>query len=161
MTKSFHARLFTSFAGAALMLCAVAPAWSVTAQIGVLKCDTSIGIGEIFTRKQTMTCVFTRNDGTVDNYSGTVHQFGIELGEVKEGHLVWAVLSGSTSSENGLLSGKYVGAEADVAAGFGGGADILVGGTKHAFALQPLAVQGETGINVAAGVEQVELTATN
>ncbi len=151
---------FAALTGATFLLLA-APAWSVSAQVGVLKCDTSIGIGEIFTRKQSMTCVFTRNDGMIENYTGTIHQYGLEVGEIKEGHLVWAVLSGSTSSQNGLLSGKYAGAEADIAAGFGGGADLLVGGTQHAFALQPLAVEGETGINVAAGVEQIELTATN
>lgn len=150
-----------SLAGAALSLSVATQAWSATAQVGMLKCDTSIGIGEILIRKQTMTCVFTRNDGTTESYAGTIHEYGIELGEIKEAHLVWAVISGSTQSVNGLLSGKYTGVSADVAAGFGAGADLLVGGTKMAFALQPLAVQGETGINVAAGVAQVELVATN
>ncbi|MCX7304153.1 MAG: DUF992 domain-containing protein [Hyphomicrobiales bacterium] len=150
-----------SLAGVALSISVAAQAWAATAQVGVLKCDTSIGIGEILIRKQTMTCVFTRNDGTTETYSGTIHEYGVELGEIKEAHLIWAVISGSTKSVNGLLSGKYTGVSADVAAGFGAGADLLVGGTEMAFALQPLAVDGETGINIAAGVAQVELAATN
>lgn len=155
------ARRTAPLAAAAILLAATIPAWSVNAQVGILQCDTSIGIGEILARKQTMTCVFTRSDGTVENYTGTIHQYGIELGELKEAHLVWAVVSGSLAEENGLLSGKYDGVHAEVAAGFGLGADILVGGTEKAFALQPLAVEGQTGINIAAGVEQVELSATN
>lgn len=151
-------RLF-ALAGASFLLVAAWPAWAVNAQAGILKCDTSTGIGEIIMRKQTMTCVFTRNDGTTENYTGSIQEFGIELGEVNESHLVWAVVSGSMAKDNGLLSGKYDGVDAEAAAGLGLGVDVLLGGTEQAFALQPLAVEGETGINIAAGVEQVELTA--
>ena len=158
----FHSliRLF-ALAGASFLLVPTAPAWAVNAQVGILKCDTSTGIGEIITRKQTMTCVFTKNDGTKENYTGSINEFGIELGEVKEGHLIWAVVSGSAAKDNGLLTGKYDGVDAEAAAGLGLGADVLLGGTEKAFALQPLAVEGETGINIAAGVEQIELTAAN
>jgi len=131
------------------------------AQIGMLKCDTSIGIGEILVRKQTMTCVFTHTNGTVENYSGTVSQFGIEIGAVEEGHLIWAVFAGSPVSGTGLLAGKYAGVDASVAAGLGLGADVLVGGTGESLSLQPLAVDGEPGVGIAAGVEKIELFATN
>ena len=70
-------------------------------------------------------------------------------------------MSGSAAKDNGLLTGKYDGVDAEAAAGLGLGADVLLGGTEKAFALQPLAVEGETGINIAAGVEQIELTAAN
>ena len=160
MLFHFLIRLF-ALTGASFLLVPTAPAWAVNAQVGILKCDTSTGIGEIITRKQTMTCVFTKNDGTKENYTGSINEFGIELGDVKEGHLIWAVVSGSAAKDNGLLTGKYDGADAEAAAGLGLGADVLLGGTEKAFALQPLAVEGETGINIAAGVEQIELTAAN
>lgn len=160
MANTSIIRRLASLAGVALALSVAGPAWSNT-QLGMLKCDTSIGIGEILVRKQTMTCVFTHKDGTTENYTGKVHQFGIEIGEVKEGHLAWAVWAASPDAGTGLLAGKYGGVDASVAAGIGLGADVLVGGTGEAFSLQPLAVEGEPGIGIAAGVEQIELTASN
>lgn len=154
---------YTSIAGAAVALSlsfGAGPAWSNT-QLGMLKCDTSIGIGEILVRKQTMTCVFTHTDGKKENYTGTVHQYGVEIGMVKEGHLAWAVFAATPAKGAGLLAGKYGGVDASVAAGIGLGADILVGGTGESFSLQPLAVEGEPGVGIAAGVEQIELIASN
>ncbi|MBL8580264.1 MAG: DUF992 domain-containing protein [Mesorhizobium sp.] len=158
-TKSIL-RCVAPLAGVAVAISFVAPAWS-NAQIGMLKCDTSIGIGEILVRKQTMTCTFTHTNGTVEYYSGTVSQFGIEIGAVEEGHLIWAVFAGSPVSGTGLLAGKYAGVDASVAAGIGLGADVLVGGTGESLSLQPLAVDGEPGVGIAAGVEKIELLATN
>jgi hypothetical protein len=43
--------------------------------------------------------------------------------------------------------------------GVGVGANALVGGSRNSFALQPLSVQGQTGLNVAAGVARLELRA--
>ena len=39
----------------------------------------------------------------------------------------------------------------------GGGGNFLVGGPANSYALQPISVQGQTGLNVAAGVANVEL----
>ena len=80
---------------------------------------------------------------------------------VKEGHLAWAVFAASPASGAGVLAGKYGGVDASVAAGIGLGADVLVGGTGKAFSLQPFAVEGEPGIGIAAGVEQIELKVSN
>lgn len=164
MAKISLTRRTAPIAGVALAIffagLVTGPAWSNT-QIGMLKCDTSIGIGEILVRKQTMTCVFTHTDGKTENYTGTIHQYGVEIGMVKEGHLAWAVVAGSPASGTGLLAGKYAGVDASVAAGLGLGADVLVGGTGKALSLQPIAVEGEPGIGIAAGVEQIELIASN
>ena len=65
----------------------------------------------------------------------------------------------SPASGPGLLAGKYGGVTASAAAGIGLGADVLVGGTGDALSLQPLAVEGEPGIGIAAGVEQIALVA--
>jgi hypothetical protein len=34
---------------------------------------------------------------------------------------------------------------------------VLVGGFKHSIALQPVSIEGQTGLNVAAGVVQLTL----
>ena len=39
------------------------------------------------------------------------------------------------------------------------GANVLLGGSKKGFALQPISVEGVAGANVAAGVAEVELKA--
>jgi hypothetical protein len=148
-----------AIAAFAITLTATSPGWAAS-EIGMLKCDTSIGIGEILVRKQTMTCAFVKKDGTTETYSGSVKQFGVEIGEVKEGHLIWGVFAISPATGTGLLAGKYAGAEASIAAGIGLGADVLVGGTGKSFILQPLAIESEPGVGIAVGVQQVELTAT-
>jgi hypothetical protein len=160
MANTSLIRRLAPLAGAALALSFAGPAWSAT-QLGMLKCDTSIGIGEILVRKQTMACTFTHSNGQTEKYTGTIHQYGVEIGMVKEGHLAWAVFAASPATGTGLLAGKYGGVDASVAVGIGLGADVLVGGTGKAFSLQPLAVEGEPGIGIAAGVEQIELTASN
>lgn len=162
MANTWQIFRLTPVVGAALALSFpfANPAWANT-QVGLLKCDTSIGIGEIFVRKQTMSCTFTHSNGQTEKYRGSIHQYGIELGEVKEGHLVWAVFAVSPVPGAGVLAGKYGGVDASVAAGIGLGVDVLVGGAGNAFSLQPLAVQGEPGVGIAAGVEQIELIASN
>ena len=37
------------------------------------------------------------------------------------------------------------------------GANVLVGGSNHSVALQPLSVQGQVGLNIAAGVGALDL----
>ena len=57
----------------------------------------------------------------------------------------------------GDLAGNYggVGANASVGVGFGG--NFLVGGPENPYALQPISLQGQTGLNVAAGIADIEL----
>ena len=56
-----------------------------------------------------------------------------------------------------LLGGADVGVSADVAAGAGLAANVRLGGGKSV-ALQPLSVTGSRGINIAAGLNQVQPT---
>jgi len=70
--------------------------------------------------------------------------------------MVWSVYA-PTSRAAGFLAGTYAGASAEATIGAGVGANILVGGSNRTVELQPLSVQGQTGINVAAGVAEIEL----
>jgi len=54
-------------------------------------------------------------------------------------------------------TGTYVGASAEMSIAAGLGANVLVGGSNRSVALQPLSVQGQTGLNIAAGVSSLEL----
>ena len=57
----------------------------------------------------------------------------------------------------GELAGSYGGVGANASVGIGGGGNFLVGGPANAYALQPISVQGQTGLNVAAGIAGLEL----
>lgn len=126
--------------------------------LGMLVCDLSKGIGLIVIEKQKMTCEFRPISGPNEAYAGKITDIGIELGEVKEGHLIWGVFAAAlTDMQPGALAGHYAGVEADAALGLGVGANALIGGTGKGFVLQPLSVEGEVGINVAAGIRTVTL----
>jgi hypothetical protein len=134
-----------------------APAQS-NIKVGSLICDVSAGIGMILMQKQTMTCTFTPDGGgPPDLYTGRIDQFGVALGAVNEGTLVWGVIAPASGVPHGALAGTYVGLGAQATAGAGLGANALVGGTGRAFSLQPLSVQGQTGVNIAGGVTTVTL----
>ena len=55
------------------------------------------------------------------------------------------------------MQGTYVGASAEATAVLGLGANALVGGFKRSVGLQPLSIQAQTGLNVAAGVAELTL----
>lgn len=149
-----------AIATAALALPAAAQTDTGT-KIGTLSCDVSSGIGLFVVQKQTMTCTYKplKGDATA-HYTGKIETYGVTLGGVEKGHLVWGVVTQTSDAPpSGALAGKYVGASADAAFGPGLGANVLVGGSNQAFALQPISVEGEIGINVAAGVTELTLTA--
>ena len=125
-------------------------------QIGTLACDVSKGVGMFVVQKQTLSCVFRPDRGKPERYSGTIDQFGVALGEVQKGHLIWGVLAASRVPK-GSLAGSYGGVGANASLGVGAGANVLVGGTNNSISLQPISVQGQQGINIAGGVTTVTL----
>ncbi|HEX3859186.1 MAG TPA: DUF992 domain-containing protein, partial [Pseudolabrys sp.] len=70
--------------------------------------------------------------------------------------MVWAVFAPS-DRRFGALAGEYGGATAEATVGAGLGANVLVGGSDRTVALQPVSVQGQTGLNVAVGVTGMRL----
>ena len=57
----------------------------------------------------------------------------------------------------GDLAGTYAGAQGSASFGVGGGGNVLVGGSNNSIARQPLSLQGQIGVNIAAGLESLEL----
>ena len=72
--------------------------------------------------------------------------------------MVWAVFA-PTSRKTGALAGSYGGASAEATVGAGLGANVLVGGSDRTISLQPVSVQGQSGLNLAVGVSGLELRA--
>jgi di/tricarboxylate transporter len=71
------------------------------------------------------------------------------------------VIAPTTDIAKGALAGTYGGVTGGAAVGVGAGANVLVGGMQRSIALQPVSLEGTTGLNVAAGIGSMELkTAT-
>jgi hypothetical protein len=62
-----------------------------------------------------------------------------------------------TNRYAGMLAGAYGGPTAEVSVAAGLGANVLVGGSRHTVALQPLSVQGQVGLDLGAGISKLEL----
>jgi hypothetical protein len=70
--------------------------------------------------------------------------------------MVWLVYA-PTNRPAGALAGSYGGATAEASVVAGVGANVLVGGSNRTVELQPVSLQGQAGLNVAAGVAGIEL----
>ena len=127
---------------------------------GFLRCDVAGSVSFIFGSTRDLTCTYEAS-GThrVDNYTGEIKQYGIDIGYQKKGVIVWSVVAPTNDLGTGALAGDYGGVNATVAAGLGVGANALFGGFKNSIALQPLSVEGIQGINLAAAIASVSLKA--
>lgn len=126
-------------------------------QAGVLNCDISGGIGMIIGSQKSVQCTFTPSvPGPAEIYTGTITRLGLDIGITTGANMVWGVFA-STSQRFGGLAGEYVGATAEATVAAGLGANVLIGGSNRTVALQPLSIQAQTGLNVAAGVADLSL----
>jgi hypothetical protein len=126
--------------------------------VGSLQCTVAGGMGFVFGSSKALDCLLVRTDGLAEHYSGTVKRFGVDIGFTKEAHIVWVVFAPGQISK-GALAGAYAGATASAAVGVGVGANVLLGGSQKQITLQPVSVEGSVGLNVAAGLAEVELKA--
>jgi Protein of unknown function (DUF992) len=139
----------------------VAPIASANAlppvRAGVLQCQGGQNVGFVVGSVTNLECVFQSEGRRPEPYIATVRRYGLDLGITEQTRLAWAVNAPNTRIGRGELAGNYggVGANASVGVGFGG--NFLVGGPANSYALQPISVQGQTGLNVAAGVADIEL----
>jgi Protein of unknown function (DUF992) len=126
-------------------------------QIGVLECDGGQNVGFVVGSVTSLQCVFQGEGRRPEAYVATIHRFGVDLGFTQQTKFSWAAYGPTNQIAPGGLAGRYggVGANASVGVGFGG--NFLLGGVANSYVLQPVSVQGQTGLNVAAGVADVEL----
>jgi hypothetical protein len=126
-------------------------------QIGTLTCNVSGGWGFVFGSSKAVRCTFARAGGRPEHYAGSINKFGVDIGYTQGGVLVWGVFAPTANLAPGALSGNYVGATGSATVGVGAGANVLVGGSNRTISLQPLSIEGNTGLNVAAGIGSISL----
>jgi hypothetical protein len=133
------------------------PAQAQYVQAGLLVCDITGGVGFIVTSQRQLACRFTNALGEPEVYSGVMNRVGLDLGATAGGQLLWAVFAPSGQFARGALAGNYAGASAEATVGLGVGANVLFGGSERSITLQPVSVQGQTGLNAAASIAGLQL----
>ena len=126
-------------------------------QVGILECRGGASIGFVVGSVTNLGCVLRADGMPEDRYVATIRKVGLDLGITQETALAWGVYAPVARLGPGDLSGDYVGAQGSASVGVGLGGNVLVGGSANSIALQPLSVQGQVGLNVAAGLESLEL----
>lgn len=126
-------------------------------KVGVLTCDVEGGVGYILGSSKKIDCVFKPGHGhRAEHYHGSIGKLGVDLGVTGTAKLAWLVFAPGNVNRGGL-AGNYLGAAAQATVVGGLGANVLVGGFRKTINLQPISVQGQTGLNVAAGVASLTL----
>jgi hypothetical protein len=153
--KSLFAVTVAGLALSALSLGTPARA-AVTVKAGLLTCHVGSGFGFVFGSSRALNCTYS-GSGRNENYSGDISKFGVDIGYLQSGVMVWAVLAPTTNLAGGALGGEYGGVTAGATVGVGGNANVLIGGSTHELSLQPLSIEGDKGLNVAAGIAALSL----
>jgi hypothetical protein len=153
----------TAFAALAIVAAALttvagpAEAQPSRLQLGTLTCSMSASIGFIVGSQKNVNCIFRGRPGEPEEaYTGTMTTIGLDIGITTGGVIVWTVFA-DTNRYAGMLAGRYSGATAEVSIAAGLGANVLVGGSNRTVALQPLSLQGQLGLDIAAGIGSLEL----
>jgi len=126
---------------------------------GTLDCHSIESMSYVIGSVAHFRCVFRPSVGRPQLYRATIRRYGVDLGFTRTSSVGWLVFAPTRRVGRGDLAGTYGGVSAGATVGIGVGANALVGGSRNSFALQPLSVQGQTGLNVAAGIARLELTA--
>jgi Protein of unknown function (DUF992) len=151
-------RLLTSSFAIAALAATIASANAMPpSRAGVLQCQGGQNVGFVVGSSTSLECVFQSEGRRPEPYLATLHRIGLDLGVTEQTKLTWAVNAPTRRVGRGDLAGNYGGVGANASVGVGGGGNFLVGGPQNSYALQPISLQGQTGLNVAAGVASIEL----
>ncbi|MGH8565239.1 MAG: DUF992 domain-containing protein [Gammaproteobacteria bacterium] len=126
------------------------------AKIGTLTCKSVPGTRRSILIHSSVEVSCDYKEGIVEEkYKGeTGIALGVDLNLKQDETLAWAVFAPASdvSAGNYALAGKYTGAKASATVGVGVGANVLIGGGKKSFTLQPVSLTGSKGVGVAGGV---------
>ncbi len=147
----------SAIAAAALM--ATAPTGAkANIEVGGLTCRSAGGVGYVIGSTLNFQCVFVPSGGgPAHHYLGVVRRIGVDLGVTQNVSLGWVVFAPTGVIHPGDLAGNYGGVGGNASIGVGVGANALVGGSNNTFALQPVSAQAQAGLNVSAGLADLEL----
>lgn len=152
-----------ALAAAAFTMTAAPAAAQDRTKVGTLDCIIEGGFDIAIMTSEELSCTFQPADQSQppETYVGSVETFGLDVGTTSDRVMRWLVLARTADAYSpGALSGDYVGASAQVTAGVGAGANILVSKRQETLMLQPVSLEAQTGLNLAAGVTEFHLQST-
>jgi hypothetical protein len=160
MTTRFIGSIGAAVAvGAVVLLGAPAFGAGERIEVGILSCTVSGGSNFLVGSTKRLACRFAPSGGgLVEHYRGDITRIGLDLGRTRATEIRWTVFAPKTGLRAGALAGKYAGVSDEASAGAGIGANALVGGLERSIALNPLSVQTQEGVNIAAGIAGLKLT---
>jgi Protein of unknown function (DUF992) len=126
-------------------------------KVGTLTCNVSSGWGYVLRSSRDLRCNYAPTSGLNEHYDGSMSKFGVDIGYTQGGVIIWNVIAPVSGIMPGALEGGYGGVTAGATVGVGLGANVLLGGSNKSIALQPLSVEGNMGLNVAAGIGALNL----
>jgi len=157
--KTFRLMLGAAVAATRLVIASNAFA-AAGVKVGTLTCNVASGMGFVFGSTKDLACSYEPTKAPAEHYSGTISKWGVDIGYTGKGKLIWAVFAPTSDVRPGAIEGEYGGASAQANVGVGLGANVLLGGLDKSIALQPVSVEGSTGLNVAAGIGSISLKHT-
>lgn len=126
-------------------------------KVGMLTCNVAGGVGYLIGSSKKVDCVFQpAGGGRVEHYDGRIGKLGVDIGVTGQSVIAWVVFAPG-KVKRGALKGNYTGASAEATVIGGLGANVLIGGFRKTINLQPVSVQAQTGLNVAAGIASLHL----
>ncbi len=129
-------------------------------RLGALECTIAGGWGLLLGSSKKVACTFEHDNGLVEKYVGSLDRLGIDIGKTEEAYMTWVVFTTAANAPGEYaLAGEYVGVSAEASLGIGLGANALIGGSGKSIGLQPVSVQGVTGLNIAVGLASLKLEA--
>jgi hypothetical protein len=152
-------RLSTVALTAALVASATTAMAQERIKVGMLDCrgsTSSFVLGSV----TELGCTFIPSAGASEGYRATIRRFGVDIGVAQQIAVSWAVFAPTRGMQRGGLAGNYAGGSASATVGVGVGANALIGGSGNTIALQPVSLQGQTGLSAAAGIADMELRAS-
>ena len=150
--KQLRHLLVAGAAAAALAVSAIPASAQTRVSAGTLSCSVAPGVSFVFGSTREINCIYYGSNGIAERYVGQIDRWGVDLGFTNAATIMWAVLAPTSTIPPGTLAGNYAGVSAAVTPGLGGAANVLVGGSGRTISLQPVSVEGNTGLNIAAGV---------
>ena len=133
-----------------------APAPGVKA--GFLVCQESPGWGLVLGSSRDIACNYTPAPGVHEHYTGRINRVGADIGYISSGKLLWEVVAPTSDVRRGDLDGSYAGLTAGATVGIGANVNAMIGGFHESIVLQPISVEGNNGLDVAAGIMSMTLT---
>ena len=125
--------------------------------LGLLRCDIEGKSNFVFKSTTRLDCLYSPSEGESRSYKGEITQFGLDIGFIDSGVILWSVFGPKITDGADAIVGSYVGASATAAVIGGVKVNVLVNDRR--IELIPVNVGGVIGANAAVGVAELVLSA--